>query len=94
MTTSELRLLRGGSWLFYPWSLRSAVRSLNPTPYSRNRNIGLRLALLDTEGRSARGGSWNPSLWDPCSGHRIKDYPSDRVNDIGFRIALTNSIAV
>lgn len=92
MTTSELRVSLGGSWLFRPRNLRSAVRG-NNTPSLRNRTIGLRLALLDTEYRALRGGPWGSLSGRLRSAARqTMVSPSHRINNVGLRLALENTL--
>ena len=39
----KLRILRGGAWNYYPWTLRSAYRYATPGDVRLN-NVGLRVA--------------------------------------------------
>ncbi len=43
--SGTLRAIRGGSWNFYPYGLRSANRYLN-TPDFRDGDLGLRLSRM------------------------------------------------
>lgn len=45
LSTSELRVLRGGSWSFYPGSVRVSVRYFSH-PGGRSRNVGFRVLCL------------------------------------------------
>ena len=56
----ELRLLRGGSWLYYPGDCRSAYR-LHFQPGSANDDVGFRVVCLPHQGPSLNAKTLNPS---------------------------------
>lgn len=86
---SAYRVVRGGSWSYYPRHSRSAGRNWLNESRRGEGNVGFRLIqepLEDTGQRVLRGGAWNNFPQNARSATRLRFDSTVRYLNYGFRL--------